>query len=222
MRRLRVASFLSLDGVMQAPGAPEEDRSGGFALGGWTAPYDDPAINEVIGGLFEQPFDLLLGRKTYEIFAAYWPFMPDNPIGARFTCVTKYVATRADALPIPWENSVRLEGDAARAIARLKQEEGPDLLVHGSANLGQTLLAGGLIDELILLTYPVLLGGGKRLFAEGTRPGAFALTESRVSAGGVVIGRYRPAGPVETGSFGELPELNAHERARRARFARDG
>jgi dihydrofolate reductase len=222
MRRLRASAFVSLDGVMQAPGGPEEDRSAGFAFGGWSFPHADETTGKVIGALFERPFDLLLGRKTYEIFASYWPFMTHTPIGARFEQVTKYVATRAGALPIPWANSVRLEGDAAEAVARLKQDDGPDLLVQGSANLHQTLFANGLVDELIVLTYPVLLGAGKRLFDGRARPMGLALVDSEISAKGVMIGRYRPAGPVETGSFGELPELNEHELARRARFAREG
>lgn len=219
MRRILVSAFISLDGVMQAPGAPEEDRSGGFAHGGWTFPLSDEAVGAAIGALFDRPFDLLLGRRTYEIFASYWPFMTHTPFGALFQNVTKYVATRADSLAIPWENSVRIEGEAAEAIARLKRQDGPDLIVQGSPNLNQTLLANGLIDELTLLTYPVLLGAGKRLFAEGTRPVTLALVESTTSPSGVTISRYRPAGPVETGSFGELPELNEYERERRARFA---
>jgi len=222
MRRVLVSAFVSLDGVMQAPGAPEEDRSGGFAFGGWAFPLSDETIGAAMDAMFERPFDLLLGRKTYEIFASYWPFMTDTPIGARFEEVTKYVATRGGALPIPWANSVRLEGEAAEAIARLKREDGPDLLVQGSADLNQTLLAGGLIDELTVLTYPVLLGAGKRLFDGEARPGTLELVESEVSPKGVTIGRYRPAGPVETGSFGELPQLNDYERARRERFAREG
>ncbi|MBV9882137.1 MAG: dihydrofolate reductase family protein, partial [Sphingomonadaceae bacterium] len=155
MRRVVAAGFVSLDGVMQAPGGPEEDPTGGFRHGGWSFPYWDQAMGEWMGEGFAQPFDLLLGRRTYEIFAAHWPFTEEEP-AALFNGVTKYVATSATA-PLAWENSERLEGDVPAAVAQLKQSEGPDLLTQGSSVLVQSLLEAGLVDEIRLLIFPVLL-----------------------------------------------------------------
>ncbi|HEX7884422.1 MAG TPA: dihydrofolate reductase family protein [Phenylobacterium sp.] len=220
MRKIVAAAFVSLDGVMQAPGGPSEDPTGGFDLGGWIAPYSDEATGEWVGGMFADPFDLLLGRKTYEIFAAYWPFMPaDNPIAEPFNRATKYVATRS-AAPLTWENSVALT-DAAADVARLKQQDGPTLLTQGSGNLLQTLLAEGLIDQFRLMTFPVILGRGKRLFDAGAAPIGLKLTRSAVSSTGVTLGVYEPAGPVQTGSFGTL-EPNALETARQERMKHEG
>jgi len=220
MRKLVAAAFVSLDGVMQAPGMPTEDPTGGFEFGGWLWPHSDEATNEWVGGLFADPFDLLLGRKTYEIFAAYWPFMPqDNPIAASFNRVTKYVATRT-GVPLTWANSVALT-DAAADVARLKQQDGPTLLTQGSADLLQTLLAEGLIDELRLMTFPVILGRGKRVFTDRAAPTTLKLTHSAVSPKGATLGVYEPAGPVQTGSFGAV-EPNPLETARQARMKREG
>lgn len=219
MRRVVCAAFVSLDGVMQAPGGPEEDPTGGFAYGGWTFPHWDEIMGAAMGESFGKPFDLLLGRKTYEIFAAHWPYTNEEPAGL-FNGVTKYVATSSTA-PLAWENSVRLEGDVPAAVARLKQGDGPDLLTQGSSVLVQSLLAAGLVDELSLLIFPVLLGRGKTLFGDASQPGELELISSQISTTGVIIARYRPAGPVRTGSF-QLAEPSAAEQARRDKMAREG
>ena len=218
MRRVVASVFISLDGVMQAPGAPEEDTSGGFAFGGWVFPYWDGQLDESMGQVFDRPFDLLLGRRTYEIFAAFWPFQEDE-IAARFNAVTKYVATNSD-LPLDWPTTVTLRGDVPAEIATLKEGEGPDLLIQGSSVLIQSLLSRHLIDELTLLTFPVLLGRGKKLL-EGVAPGALKLEDSKVSDSGVVIARYVPGGSVETGSFAQSEPSQA-EIARRMRWQQEG
>ncbi|HEV7660789.1 MAG TPA: dihydrofolate reductase family protein [Allosphingosinicella sp.] len=215
MRRVIVGAFVSLDGVMQAPGGPEEDPTGGFEFGGWTFPYWDEVMGEAMGESFSKPFDLLLGRKTYEIFAAHWPYTDEEP-AAQFNGVTKYVAT-SSAAPLAWQNSVRLEGDVPDAVARLKAGDGPDLLTQGSSVLVRSLLAKGLVDELNLLVFPVLLGKGKRLFGEETMPGELALVSSKTATTGVIVSKYRPAGPVRTGSFA-LTEPTEAELARRERM----
>jgi dihydrofolate reductase len=215
MRKLIVGAFVSLDGVMQAPGGPEEDPTGGFEFGGWTFPFWDEVMGEAMGESFSKPFDLLLGRKTYEIFAAHWPYL-EGEIADPFNAATKYVAT-SSAEPLAWQNSVRLEGDVPDAVARLKQEDGPDLLTQGSAVLVRSLLAEGLVDELNLLVFPVLLGRGKKLFGEETMPGELELVESKTATTGVIISRYRPVGPVRTGSFA-LAEPSAAELARREKM----
>ena len=199
MRRIVAATFVSLDGVMQAPGGPEEDQAGGFAYGGWVFPYWDEAGGEAMDALFAAPFDLLLGRRTYEIFAAYWPHQED-PIADRFNAVTKYVATSSPE-PLAWQRSVAIRGDVPAELARLKREDGPTLLIQGSSVLIQSLLARGMIDELQLKVFPVLLGRGKRMFGEGSQPGAWRLTESKTSSTGVIMATYLPDGPVRTGSF---------------------
>ena len=216
MRKIICSTFVSLDGVMQAPGGPEEDPSGGFAFGGWTFPHWDEAMGEVMGRLFESPFDLLLGRKTYEIFAAYWPYIENDPIAEAFNRVTKFVATRSPE-PLAWHGSVAISGDVPEELKRLKQQEGPDLLVQGSSVLLQTLFAQGLVDDLQLLTFPVLLGRGKRLFGDSVRPGELQLVDSRTSTTGVVMSRYRPGGKVRTGSFA-TQEPSAAETARREKW----
>lgn len=219
MRRVVAAGFVSLDGVMQAPGGPEEDPTGGFRFGGWTFPYWDEVMGAAMGESFSQPFDLLLGRKTWEIFAAHWPYTEEEPAGL-FNAVTKYVATSSTA-PLAWANSVRLEGDVPAAVARLKLGDGPDLLTQGSSVLVQSLLATGLVDELRLLIFPVLLGRGKRLLGDAAQPGELELISSQVSTTGVVMANYRPAGPVRTGSF-QLAEPTPAEVARRARMEEEG
>ncbi|MBY3120091.1 dihydrofolate reductase family protein [Rhizobium laguerreae] len=221
MRKLVTAAFVSLDGVMQAPGAPQEDPTGGFTLGGWTVNYWDESMGGFMDGIFTDPFALVLGRKTYEIFAAHWPFVgKDDPIGKAFNAATKYVATTS-AEPLTWENPVALRGDAAAEIARLKQQDGPDLLTQGSSGLLQTLLVHDLIDELRLLTFPLILGPGKRLFGKGTKPAALKLTASSVSTTGVIMSVYERAGKVDTGSFA-MAEPSQAELARRERMKREG
>jgi dihydrofolate reductase len=199
MRKVVVNTFVSLDGVMQAPGGPEEDPAGGFEHGGWTVPLWDERMNEYMGEFMGKPFDLLLGRKTYEIFAAYWP-QSDEPGAAELNKATKYVASKT-LKTLDWENSVLLEGDVAEAVARLKDEDGPEIQVHGSSDLIQTLLRHGLVDEFRVLTFPVLLGSGKRLFGEGTTAQSLKLVDSQVSTTGVVMNTYAPGGELRTGSF---------------------
>jgi dihydrofolate reductase len=218
MRKVILGAFVSLDGVMQAPGGPEEDRRGGFAYGGWVFPHWDADTQAFIGDLFSQPFDLLLGRRTYEIFSGYWPYMKD-PIGDAFNAATKYVATRSD-MPLDWDKSVRLK-DAAADIARLKREDGRNFLIQGSTVLIQSLQQAGLIDEYHVLTFPLVLGKGKRLFETSVAPGALKLEKSRTSGKGVIMGYYTPNGPVVSGSFAQEEPTEA-ELARRERWKREG
>ncbi len=195
-----MSTFLTLDGVMQAPGGPGEDDSDGFAHGGWSVNYWDEKMDEVMGAAMSVPFDLLLGRKTYEIFSGYWPDAPEEAGSKPLNDATKYVASRTHR-SLDWGPSVLIEGDAAEGIAALKKEDGPELQVHGSANLIQTLMRNGLVDEYRLWVFPVVLGSGKRLFADGTTPAGLKLVDSTISTTGVVIGTYEPAGEVVTGSF---------------------
>ena len=200
MRKLMVNTFLTLDGVMQAPGGPEEDDSGGFALGGWSVNYWDDMMGEVMGDAMSAPFDLLLGRKTYDIFAAYWPHVTEE-LGAKpLNDATKYVVSRSHPA-LEWGPSVLIEGDGAKGIAALKKEDGPDLQVHGSADLIQTLLGHNLVDQYRLWVFPLVIGSGKRLFSDGTIPSGLKLVDNKVSTTGVVIGTYEPAGEIVTGSF---------------------
>ena len=208
MRKLIVAEHISLDGVIQSPGAPKEDPSGEFRLGGWIVPYADEAIGHALQDLFSQPFELLLGRRTYEIFAAYWPHVradsDSRAIADLFNSVPKHVAThRSDTLD--WQNSHALEGDLANAIRALKhQDDGVNLLTHGSGAMVRQLLAAGLVDELRLLIYPVVLGRGKRLFGDNAQVSAFTLAHSTSTPGGVLITRYVRSGEVRTGTFEEV------------------
>jgi dihydrofolate reductase len=200
MRRLIVSTFLTLDGVMQAPGGPEEDDSGGFALGGWSVNYWDELMRQVMSEAMSAPFDLVLGRRTYEIFAAYWPHAPEEAGSKPLNDATKYVASRSRPT-LEWGPSVLIEGDAADGIAELKKGGGPELQVHGSGNLIQTLMRHNLVDQYRLWVFPLVIGSGKRLFPDGTIPSALKLVDSKVSATGVVIGTYEPAGEIVTGSF---------------------
>jgi dihydrofolate reductase len=200
MRKVIVQTFLTLDGVMQAPGGPEEDTSGGFAYGGWSVNYWDDRMGEVMGAAMGVPFDLLLGRKTYDIFAAYWPNASEEAGAKPLNDATKYVASRSNPT-LDWEKSVLLRGDAAEAVAGLKEQDGPELQVHGSADLIQTLLRSNLVDEFRLWIFPVVIGSGKRLFAEGTVPAGLKLADSVVSTTGVVMGTYLPTGEINLGSF---------------------
>jgi dihydrofolate reductase len=220
MRRIIDAVFISLDGVMQAPGGPEEDPTGGFTHGGWVAPWFDEILGEHVDEVMSDPFDLLLGRKTYEIFAAHWPYAePGDTIGEKFRTLTKYVATRSRE-PLGWGPAVALH-DAAADVARLKQEDGPNLLIQGSSELVQALLAAGLIDELHLIQVPVLLGKGKSVFGERTQPVAMTHTGAKVTTTGVVISSYLRAGKVQTGSF-EFETPSEAELARREKMKREG
>ena len=200
MRKLIVSTFVSLDGVMQAPGGPQEDEGGGFSHGGWSVNYWDDRMGEVMGAAMSVPFDLLLGRRTYDIFAAYWPDAPAEAGSKPLNDATKYVASRGEPT-LAWEKSVLLRGDAAESVAALKREDGPELQVHGSGDLIQTLVRASLVDEYRVWVFPVLLGSGKRLFADGTITSGLKLVDSTVSTTGVVIGTYQPAGELVTGSF---------------------
>ena len=202
MRKLFVTSMVTLDGVMQAPGGPDEDTDSGFAHGGWAFHYFDDDLNEVMAQTMGRPFDLLLGRRTYDIFAGYWPTAPQEAGGAPLNAATKYVASRGTP-ELTWERSVLLTGPAEESVAALKAGDGPQLQVHGSVDLLQTLLRHNLVDELQVLTFPVLVGSGKRLFQDGPRPAAaLQLVESRTAGSGVTVSRYQPAGALRTGSFG--------------------
>lgn len=203
MRKVIASTFISADGVMQAPGAPEEDQSGGFALGGWVAPYWDEVTEAAVTAIFARPYHLLLGRRTYDIFAAFWPHVdqgPDADLARDFNTTTKYVATSSTA-PLGWAHSVALH-DPVADVARLKGEDGPDMVIQGSSVLVRSLLSHGLIDELTLMVFPVVLGAGKRLFGDDVTPSALRLTGSHASPSGVVINAYVPGGAVQTGSLG--------------------
>lgn len=211
MRKITAGAFVSLDGVMQAPGGPEEDPAGGFKYGGWTATHWDDVIGAAMDETLSTPFDLLLGRKTYDIFAAYWPHLDVDPATSKFdpltikvaklfNRVTKYVATHSPST-LAWQNSQPLGRDIVATLRDLKKKEGQKLLIQGSSNLIQTLLAHDLIDEFRLLIFPLALGKGKRLFGEGTLPGALKLTKSVTSTSGVLIASYERAGDIKTGSF---------------------
>jgi len=222
MRKLIVLSFITLDGVMQAPGGPEEDPTGGFKHGGWVAGYFDDFLGKVMVGQMSKSFDLLLGRKTYEIFAAHWPYVKTNPdpIAAGINNAKKYVASKT-LKKFDWSNSELIKGDVAKEVKKLKEQDGPEIHVHGSGNLIQTLLKQDLVDELWLKIFPITLGRGKRLFAEGTIPVGLKLLESKTSPTGVIIASYARAGEVKTGSFALEPPTEA-ELARRKRLKEEG
>ncbi len=218
MRKLAVLSFMTLDGVMQAPGGPEEDPTGGFKHGGWVAGYFDDFLGSVMVRQMSKPFDLLLGRRTYEIFAAHWPYVKakEDPIAAGINNAKKYVASNT-LVKLEWRNSELIKGDVAKEVSRLKEQDGSDIQVHGSGNLIQTLLRHDLVDELWLKIFPITLGRGKRLFAEGTIPVGYKLLEGEISPRGVIVATYVRSGEVRTGSFAlEVP--TEAELARRKRL----
>jgi dihydrofolate reductase len=216
MRRLIGAIFLSLDGVMQAPGGPSEDPTGGFAYGGWATSYFDDTLFGVLGALFTPPYSLLLGRRTYDIFAAHWPYATgeDAAMGEALTKADKYVVTHGDP-PLEWENSHRLGG--IDEVAELKASDGPDLLIQGSSTLYPQLLERGLIDRLTTMSFPVLLGTGKRPWSGAMPGGALELVDHKVSGTGVVVATYQPAGAVPIGSFA-IAESSDREQARQRRM----
>jgi dihydrofolate reductase len=198
---------MSLDGVMQAPGGPDEDPTNGFKHGGWVVPYFDDFLGKVMDEQMNKPFDLLLGRRTYEIFAAYWPYVKtdQDPVAAGINKAKKYVASKT-LKKLDWSNSELIKGDVAKEVKKLKEQDGPEIQVHGSSGLIQTLLKHDLVDELLLKIFPVTLGRGKRLFGEGTIPAGFKLYKSGISPSGVIVASYARAGEVRTGSFAlEVP-----------------
>lgn len=201
MRKLISTTFLSLDGVMQAPGGPQEDVDGGFRLGGWSVNYFDEMVGQRMEDTMGKPFDLVLGRKTYDIFAAYWPNASEEEGAGPLNDATKYVASRSP-LKLTWDKSVQLQGDVADAVQALKNEDGRELQIHGSSDLLQTLHQHRLIDEYRILTFPVVIGKGKRLFGETVSPVGLELIDNRVSKSGVVMSCYTPTGDVQTGLFG--------------------
>jgi dihydrofolate reductase len=214
MRKLVATTFLTLDGVMQAPGGPEEDPTGGFTHGGWSVNYWDEMMGQVMDEAFSVPADMLLGRKTYEIFAAHWPHVSRDPVADKLNSATKYVASRT-LDQVEWQNSQLLEGDVADAVRRLKEESGPEIQVHGSANLIQTLLQNDLVDEFRLWIFPLVLGTGKRVFDQGTIPRGLRLADSKTSTTGVLMTTFERVGDVEYGSFAlEQPTEAEVERRR--------
>src|SRR5262245_61825474 len=222
MRKIIVAAQVSMDGVMQAPGAPTEDPTRGFEFGGWAMPYFDPAFGEEIDHVFEEEFDLLLGRKTYEIFAAYWPYQdedaPHGDIATLFEDIKKYVVSRSGEVETSWAGSVLLRDLAD--VKRLKQEDGPNLVTQGSTELVHALLANDLVDAMSIFTVPIVLGGGKKLFADGSAPHSYKLTGSRVSSTGLVIAHYERGGEVKVADTA-LAEPSKAETARQERMKRE-
>lgn len=201
MRKIITTTFVTLDGVMQAPGSPQEDTSGGFTQGGWSANYWDEMMGNIMTGFMGLPFELLLGKRTYDIFASYWPNTDQDQVVAQpFNATKKYVVSDVPA-ELSWHNSFLVTGDVTAEIKKLKEMDGPDLWVHGSGNLIQTLLKDHLIDRMHIWTFPVTVGGGKRLFEAGTEPMGFKVVDSQTSTTGVIIATYEPAGPLKTGSM---------------------
>lgn len=200
MPELVVNTFITVDGVMQAPGGPEEDPSGGFEHGGWSAGYWDEGMGERMGGFMGRPFALLLGRKTYEIFAAHWPYVTDDPAAEALNTAPKYVASKT-LDTVDWQNSTLLRGDVAEEVRKLKAGSGPEIQIHGSGNLIQTLITHDLVDVFQLWVFPLALGTGKRLFADGTVPTGLRLRDSWTSSTGVVAATYEREGEIRYGSF---------------------
>lgn len=218
-RRIIGGAFLSLDGVMQAPGGPEEDPTGGFEHGGWLTGFFDEGLGNQVDTLFGQPFDLLLGRRTYDIFAAHWPYQPaEDPIASMFARCAKYVVTSSDR-PLEWEGSHRVAD--MDALAALKEQDGPNLVIQGSSTLYPQLMQHGLLDRLVTMTAPVVLGRGKRLFGGGVPARSWKLVEHRVTSNGIAMGTYDPAGEVQSGSFAMI-EPSAAELERRERLRQEG
>jgi dihydrofolate reductase len=220
MRKIIVVTFSTMDGVLQAPGGPEEDRTGGFKWGGWQFGYPDEVTNSWLTEIFSNPFDLLLGRRTYEIFAAYWPYQND-PIAEKFNRINKYVVGTTP-VDTSWKNSILINKDVVNELKKLKQQDGPDLLVHGSSRLIQTLLANHLIDVLHVWTYPITLGKGKKLFQEGTPAQEWKMTESVISTTGIIFARYEPGGEVKVGSFAPATTSDAEIERRKKWLKEEG
>ncbi len=218
MRKIIVVTFMTMDGVLQAPGGPEEDRTNGFKWGGWQFPYSDELADNELAKIMSSPFDLLLGRRTYEIFSAYWQYQNDK-IGEKFNRINKYVVGTTP-VNLSWKNSRLINKDVVSELKKLKEQDAPDLLVHGSSRLIQTLFANNLVDVLHIWTYPITLGKGKKLFEEGTSTQEWKLKESMVSTTGVILASYLPGGEVKSGSY--VPEnVSEEELARRDKWAKE-
>jgi dihydrofolate reductase len=200
MRKIITTTFVTLDGVMQAPGGPNEDMDGGFAYGGWSFHYWDDLMGQTMGQFMDMPFELLLGSKTYDIFAAHWPQSKEEPVASKFNATKKYVVSDKPK-QLDWQNSILVSGDVVAELKKLKEQDGPDLWVHGSGNMIQTLLKNNLIDRMHVWIYPVTVGSGKKLFAEGSHAASWKLVDSKVAKTGVIIATYEPAGELKLGSF---------------------
>jgi dihydrofolate reductase len=219
MRKLVINTFLTLDGVMQAPGGPEEDPAGGFKYGGWSFHYWDELMGQEMGDLMSRPFDLLLGRKTYEIFAAHWPYVKNDPTADKLNASIKYVVSRT-LKKAEWNNSYLIKNNVVKEIENLKEREGPEIQVHGSSNLIQTLIKENLINEFRLWIFPVTVGKGKKLFGDGTIPCGFKLISSKASSTGVIISTFEPGGELKIGSFA-LDKPTEEEIIRRKKQAQE-
>mgnify|MGYP003913227713 CR=1 FL=1 len=219
MRKIIVTTFLTMDGVLQAPGGPQEDTTNGFIWGGWQFGYSDEPSREALGKIMAEPFDLLLGRKTYEIFASYWPYNADNPIGEKFNRINKFVVATTP-IDTSWEHTTLISEDVVNELKKLKEQDGPDLLVHGSGRLIQTLFENQLVDVLYTWIYPLTLGKGKKLFAEGTTPQQWKMTASLISPTGVIMAKYVPDGEVRIGSY-VSNEVSEAELERREKWRKE-
>jgi dihydrofolate reductase len=219
MRKIITTTFVSLDGVMQAPGGPDEDPTNGFKWGGWTFNYWDEKIGKEMDEFMSQPFDLLLGRRTYEIFAAYWPYEKNGAIADHFNRTAKYVVSHNN-IDLTWKHSNLVTGDVAGELRKLKKQDGNDLWVHGSGNLIQTLLKNELVDKMYVWTFPVTFGRGKKLLEEGIPAKAWNLTYSKISSTGVMVASYEPAGEIKPGSFVQQ-EPSKEELKRREKLAKE-
>jgi dihydrofolate reductase len=217
MRNLVVNTFITLDGVMQAPGGPEEDPTGDFKCGGWSFHYWDEMMGKTMDEFMAKPFELLLGRKTYEIFAAHWPYIKDDPIADKFNATKKYVVSRT-VNKLNWKNSFLIKENVAAELNKLKEQDGPELQVHGSANLIKTLANENLVDEYNIWTFPIVVGKGKQLFGEGINAGNLKLLDVKSSSTGVIIARYEPVGELKVGSFA-LENETEEELARRRKLS---
>ena len=220
MRKIITTTFVSLDGVMQAPGGPEEDPTNGFKWGGWTFAYGDEMIGKAMDDFMSRPFDLLLGRITYEIFAAYWPYEKNGPIAGRFNNAAKYVVSHNNNIDLTWKNSYLVNGDVVSELKELKKQDGDDLWVYGSGNLIQTLLKNELVDKMFMWIYPITFGRGKKLLEEGILAKAWKLTGSNVSANGIIGATYEPAGEIKPGSYTHA-EPSKEELKRREKLAKE-
>ncbi|MES3019816.1 MAG: dihydrofolate reductase family protein [Bacteroidota bacterium] len=220
MKKLIVTVFMTMDGVIQAPGAREEDPTNEFPWGGWIVPFSDPEMNEAMGHITAEPYDLLLGRRTYEIFASHWPYQVKDPMSDLFNSIQKYVVA-TKPVDLSWQNSTLISGEVPLEIKKLKEQNIRNLFVWGSSELVQTLLEHQLIDVLNTLTYPITLGKGKKLFGEGTQPLTWKITNSTITPKGIIIASYVPSGAIDTGAF-QVEEASQREMQRRGKITKTG